>query len=101
MNINKVEAFLAKDRRVMVQQVAKKIKVSLMSAWKIMTIGLGLVLRCVRWVPKVLSPDQMKQRKNESEDNLYLNSQDPDFFQGQIVTGDETYLHHYDPPTKR
>ena len=35
------------------------------------------------------------------EENIWLHSQDPDFFLGQIVTGDETYIHHFEPETKR
>ena len=36
-----------------------------------------------------------------SKENLYLHSQDPEFFESHIVTGDETYIHHYEPETKR
>src|SRR6202044_2975309 len=40
-------------------------------------------------------------RKKACAENLNLNNLDPDFFQGQIVTGDETYIHYFEPETKR
>jgi len=34
-------------------------------------------------------------------ENILLHNLDGDFFEGHIVTGDETWVHHYDPETKR
>jgi [histone H3]-lysine36 N-dimethyltransferase SETMAR len=75
--------------------------VSFRYTWRIIRVCLGLVIRCARWVPKLLTPLQKKSRKSASKENLWLHSQDPDFFFNQIVTGDETYIHHFEPETKR
>ena len=36
-----------------------------------------------------------------AKENLYLHSLDPELFESRIVTGDETYIHHYEPEAKR
>jgi histone-lysine N-methyltransferase SETMAR len=43
----------------------------------------------------------MRTRKLSCSENIWLHNLDPEFFQNQIVTGDETYLHHYEPEIKR
>jgi histone-lysine N-methyltransferase SETMAR len=69
--------------------------------FRIVTIGLGLLLKCARWIPKILTRAQKKSRIFAAKENLYLHSLDPEFFENQIVTGDETYIHLYEPETKR
>jgi histone-lysine N-methyltransferase SETMAR len=99
--IDNIREIVETDRRLTIREIAQKSHTSITTAWRIVTKGLGLVLRCARWVPKLLSEEQMEARKSASEENLWLNSLDPEFFKNQIVTGDETYLHHYEPTTKR
>jgi hypothetical protein len=72
---DKVSNIIDKDRRLTVREISKNAKLSVL---------LGLVIRCARWVPKLLSAAQKKMRKTASLENLYLNS-----------------LHHYEPETKR
>lgn len=100
-NISKVADIIDKDRRVTVREVVKKSKLSLGTAFRIIKASLGLVLRCARWVPKLLTPALKKMRKSACTENLYLNNLDSKFFLDHIVTGDETYLHYYEPETKR
>ena len=73
----------------------------LSSVYKIVTVFLGLSLRCARWIPKLLTPVQKKKRVQSSRENMCLYTENPNNFLGQIVTGDETYLHHYEPENKR
>ena len=61
---------------------------------------MGLVIRWLRWVPKILTKEQ-KQKKMACEENLALNAMDSESFLGHIVTCDETYAHHFEPETKR
>jgi histone-lysine N-methyltransferase SETMAR len=100
-NIAKVSKLIEQDRRLTVREISQKLTLSITIVWRILTFVLGLVLLSARWIPKLLTPEQKKSRKNACEENLFLNSLDSDFFQGQIVTGDETYIHYYDPTTKR
>jgi [histone H3]-lysine36 N-dimethyltransferase SETMAR len=100
-NVEKVRSVLEKDRRLTIREVVQKTKLSAPSVRRIITRRLGLRLRCARWIPKILTKAQKAKRKSCCEENIYLNSQEPDFFQGQIVTGDETYIHYFQPTTKR
>jgi histone-lysine N-methyltransferase SETMAR len=100
-NVENIRKILEQDRRLSIREIAQKSHTSITTAWRIVTKGLGLILRCARWVPKLLSSEQMDARKSASEENIWLNSLDPEFFKNQIVTGDETYLHHYEPESKR
>lgn len=100
-HVARVKAVVEKDRRLLLREIAEKVKISVMSVWRILHLILGLSLRCARWIPKLLTPAQMKYRVQASQENLNLLSMDKDFFLGQIVDGDESYLHHYEAETKR
>jgi histone-lysine N-methyltransferase SETMAR len=62
---------------------------------------LGLKKVSARWVPKMLTSDQKRVRHLTAETNLALINRDPDKFLKKIVTVDETWVHHYDPESKR
>ena len=51
----------------------------------------------VRWVPKLLSDEQKRERKRVNRD--LLKSWRSEFLY-RIVTGDETWFHYYEPETK-
>ena len=59
-NISKVKAVLEKDNRLTINDCAKKVKLSATITWHIITGCLGFVLRCARWVPKLLDSAQKK-----------------------------------------
>ncbi len=50
---------------------------------------------------KKIDKQQKRNRISASKENLFLHSLEPDFFESHIVTGDETWVHHYEPETKR
>ena len=54
-----------------------------------------------RWVPKLLTADQKRQRENMSRENLRLFEVDPDTFLKRFVTMDETWVHHFEPESKQ
>lgn len=98
--IKKVEDLVLIDRRVKVSVIAREIGISETSVFKILHEDLGMSKVSARWIPKLLSPEQKLCRRQISEENLTALSQDEDFFY-KIVTGDETWVHHWDPPTKQ
>ena len=100
-NVDIVSRVIEKDRRLTIRQIAHKTHISVTSVWRILTLCLGLLLKCAKWVPKILTKCQKQKRIFSAKENLYLHSLDPDFFEGHIVTGDETYIHHVDPEDKR
>ena len=52
-----------------------------------------------RWVPRLLTPNQKEQRADSCKELIKLESKDTLFFY-QIVTMDETWVHHFDPEMK-
>ncbi|XP_071104776.1 uncharacterized protein [Haliotis cracherodii] len=72
------------DRRVTQRQIANRMhKVS------------------ARWVPKLLTADQKRQRESLSRENFKPFEGDPDNFLKRFVTMDETWVHHFEPESKQ
>jgi len=82
------------------QQLAVHLSVSNGSAMAIIdTLGYSKV--CARWVPQSLTTEQRRQRKSncsELLEHLMLRGRP---FLSRIITGDETWAHHYEPEMKR
>jgi histone-lysine N-methyltransferase SETMAR len=68
---------------------------------KIIKVVLEFSLKCAKWIPRVLTKEHKRKRKNAARENIFLHNLDPDFFEDPIVTVDETWVHHYTPETKR
>jgi len=65
-----------------------------------MTGSLGYRKICARWVPHLLTEDHKVQRKAITSEMLQRYRDDGDDFLLSIVTGDESWFHHFDPETK-
>ena len=88
------------DARYTVEELAQISGISLSSVYRILTDRLGLKKVCARWVPHLLTQEQKEKRvelakavveKFDRCDNRRLM---------EIVTGDETWIHHFDPENK-
>ena len=68
--------------------------------WDIVHECLGHRKVCSRWVRRQLTEDHKKNRMGASLTHLlHFNDNGEDFLE-QIITGDETWVHHYCPETK-
>ncbi|KAK9693516.1 Transposase, type 1 [Popillia japonica] len=56
---------------------------------------------CARWVPRMLTEENKRQRKEACEQLLDRYRHEGDEFLFIIVTRDESWTHHYDPEEKR
>jgi histone-lysine N-methyltransferase SETMAR len=63
--------------------------------------ALGYAKVCARWVPRSLTDDQKNVRKEVCSDLLSRYEADGESFLSRIVTGDEIWIHHFEPETKR
>jgi hypothetical protein len=63
-----------------------------------MTSGIGL---CCRWVPRQLSNDYNRARQMICQGHLDRHARKGVAFLHQIVTGDESWVYHYEPEGKR
>ena len=99
--VEAVERLLEEDRRVTVDYVAQHVGISHGSAHSILVEHLGMAKVSARWVPKLLSEVQMQSRVDISTANLTRFDAEGWDFLRRVVTGDECWVHHYDPETKR
>ena len=57
---------------------------------------MGMKKVCTRWVPKLLTPMQRANRVDCCQELLQENEVNSDNFFDSIVTGNESWIHHYD-----
>ena len=56
---------------------------------------------CARWVPRMLTQEHKEHRMQVCQDLLNQYEAEGDSFLDRIITGDETWCHHYKPESKR
>jgi histone-lysine N-methyltransferase SETMAR len=60
---------------------------------------LGMRRVCAKFVPRLLSDDEMECRKTIGGNSFEQSKQEPSFL-GKVVTGNESLVFGYDPETK-
>lgn len=100
-NVKKVENLILQDRRITIKHLADILKISFGSIQSIVTDSLGFRKVSARWVPRMLTDENKRRRLEISKRNLEMLQRDPDQFCRRVVTMDETWVHHFDPETKR
>ncbi len=98
---NNVERMILDDRRVTIEVISEKLGISTGLVHKIIHNDLGFTKTCARWVPKQLSPDHKKKRLEICSKLLKRYKKEGDSFLERIITTDESWVHHYEPETKR
>lgn len=99
--VNQAESMVYADRRVTVRCVAQTLRISIGSADAILTNNLRMKKVSARWVPRMLTPEQKQCRAQISQQLLERFRTNPDGFLSRLVTQDETWVHHFDPESKR
>ncbi|RUS86550.1 hypothetical protein EGW08_005689 [Elysia chlorotica] len=98
-NVSTVEGLVKQDRRITVKQLASETRISVGSVEKILHDHLNLNKVSARWVPRLLTADQKKERADCCKHLLRLEANDDLFFQ-KIVTMGETWIYQFDPEPK-
>lgn len=99
-NVEAVEDFIMRDRRVSVRHIAAAMDMSIGSVETIIHDQLHMSKVSARWVPRMLTPEQRQVRKETSLEILNLFNEDSEDFLNRLVTQDETWVPHFDPETK-
>ncbi|UYV63443.1 hypothetical protein LAZ67_2004096 [Cordylochernes scorpioides] len=98
---NAVEA----DRRVTIDEIMIRlppgIEIGRSSIGTIMSDILNFRKVCARWVPHLLLENHKQQRMEAARAFLEIHQRDGDQLFSRIVTGDEIWVHHSTPETKR
>jgi len=94
-----VEDIIRAERRVTIDAVATAVGCS--QAYNMMHEGLGFHKVCSCWVPHQLTPQHKSQRMGLSLQHLQRYQDEGNDMLSRIVTGDESWVHHYEHETKR
>jgi len=100
-NCRAVENVVMQNRRVNVQLIADTVGISTGSIKTILREHLLMTKVCACWVPRMLDQKMKDCRREASSENLKLMQLDWNLFTKRIVTGDEMWIHHYDPESKQ
>ena len=97
---DKVDEMIQENRRITQREISEELHISQERVGSIIT-SLNYRKVCARWVPRMLTAEMKKSRQETCRQNLARFSAEGDEFLHNIVTADETWIHHYDPETKR
>ena len=89
------------DRRRNLRDIASEVGISFGAVQSILTDILGMSKVSARWVPRMLTEDQKRSRLDISRYLLSRYEDDPEEFMDRVVTQDETWVHHFDPESKK
>lgn len=96
----RVQAVVDADPRVSLAEIAEHVGVHSSSVFRILTKELGYRKVCSRWIPHILTPENKRDRVRFSKTLLRrYETCDPRRLD-EIVTGDETWVYHYEPHRK-
>jgi hypothetical protein len=99
-NKQKVDGLIRQDRRITFREIAAQLGGGHHAVQEMMEIlGCGKVCSC--WVPRLLTEEHKTVRTDVSSQLLRRYAVGSDDFLFNIVTGDESWFHHFDPETKR
>jgi histone-lysine N-methyltransferase SETMAR len=88
------------DRHVTVKQLSLHLDTGEARVCRILE-KLGYTKVCAKWVPQQPTDVHKEHRKTVCSELLERFENEGDNFLTRIVTGDETWLHYYEPETKR
>ena len=100
-NLRKVEELIRENRRVTIDEVAAVIHCSHGQAYAMMHDQLNFRKVCARWVPKQLTAENQQIRMGLALENLCRYHSEGEHMLSRIVTGDETWVHYFQPESKR
>ena len=96
-----VEDMVRKNRRIKVCEIAHDLEISVGSVETILHENLCMAKLTTQWVPRLLTDSMKKARADGCKELLHPYNANPNEFISRVITGDETWLHHWDPETKQ
>jgi len=99
--VEKIHGMIMENRRMKVREIAEAVGISTERVHNILHEKLHVKKLCTRWVPRLLTLDQKRMRKDISMQCLAMFKRNPQDFWRRFVTVDETWIHYYTPETKQ
>ena len=95
-NIEAVERIVVRDRQISIRRLGEEFGIPKTIIHEIMNNRMGMNV-CRRWVSKFFTPIQPANRVDCCQELLQESEVNLAKFFDCIVTGDESWIHHYDP----
>src|ERR1700761_2617270 len=89
------------NRQVKVIEISNLLGICIGTVETILHTKLGMSKVSSRWVPRMLTPEIKQTRVDACRELLDWYKSDSENFFSRIVTGDETWLHHWNPENKQ
>ncbi|GFV23689.1 uncharacterized protein TNCV_3425941 [Trichonephila clavipes] len=96
-----VKSLVLAIRRITMDEIHRLLSISGGTTHTIMHKRMNFRKTCPQWVPNQLTTEQRNTRIVLSFSNLQSNHEEEYGFLSQIVPGDETRSHHFEPESKR
>ena len=96
-NIEAVERIVMHDRQISIRRLAEELAIPKTPIHEIMNNHMSMKKVCTRRILKLLTPIQRANRVDCCQEFLQESEVNPAKFFDFIVTGDEFWIHHYDP----
>ena len=99
-NEERLDQLIHANRQIMTRELCTELNIDF-SALETMAATLEYRKVCARWVPRMLKQEHKEQRIQVCQDLLKQYEAEGNSFLDRIITGDETWCHHYEPESKR
>ncbi|XP_018053801.1 PREDICTED: histone-lysine N-methyltransferase SETMAR-like, partial [Atta colombica] len=99
--VEKIHSMIMENRRMKVRKIAEAVVISTKRVHNILHEKLHVKKLCARWVPRLLTLDQKRMRKDISMQCLVMFKHNPQDSWRRFVTMNETWIHYYTPETKQ
>ena len=99
-NEERLAQLIRANRRITTRELCTELNIGF-SALETMVATLEYRKVCARWVPRMLIQGHKEHRMQICQDLLNQYEAEGDSFLDRIITGDETWCHHYEPESKR
>lgn len=100
-NVERVHQLVLANRRITVDEIVAELRISHGSVHYIISEKLQCRKICARWVPRLLTEEHKGKRFLSALKFLDRYEKEGNDFLDKIVTGDECWVHHFSPETKR
>ena len=98
--VAQIQEIILQDQRRTIRDIAEEVDVGYGTCQRVLTEELGMQSVAAKFVPRILTADQMQQRVSVCTELRQLASND-EMFLSRVITGDESWVYSYDPKTKR